>query len=96
MFIKDGFYNLTFDIEGEDRPEVEDMETDDQQKDDHDEDDGLGDDFKEALEKDDQHANGDIAPGSDAYQGDLASGGGICRASYSVGVYNGSGFLSYS
>ena len=76
LFIKDGFYNLSFDIEGEDRPEVEDMETDDQRKDDNDGDDDLGEDFKEVLEKDGQLANAASEAGSAARQGNPASGRG--------------------
>ena len=48
--IKDGFYDLTFDVEGEERIESEDMDTDDQQNHKPDDDGDLGDDFKEVLE----------------------------------------------
>ena len=86
LFIKDGFYNLSFDIEGEVRPEVEDLETDDQKKDDNDGDDDLGEDFKEVLEKDGQLANAASAAGSAAPQGNPAGGGGTAPPSQSVAI----------
>lgn len=76
LFIKDGFYSLTFDVEGEERPEVDDMETDNQHKDEHDDDGGLGDDFQEALAKDSQHTSGSIVKETTTTLEDSASGGG--------------------
>ena len=65
IFIKDGFYNLTFLVDGEDNGEMIDVEMDDPTDDDdgNDDDEGdLGDDFKEALDKE-QQQNGVSAAG---------------------------------
>ena len=53
MFIKDGFYNLTFIVDGEDTGDIDDMDLDDPKGDDDDDED-LGEDFREALAKEEE------------------------------------------
>jgi hypothetical protein len=76
----EGFYDLTFDVEGEEGLELEDLETDEQQNHKPDDDGDLGDDFKEALAKPEQQNKSDNGNEGAAKQGAAENEGGPAAA----------------